>query len=265
MSCDDITRYTDVYLDNEFCDEDRAEFEAHLAQCSACTQRIEHQRQLRRTIREVLTPISAPAELRERIEAALEAEVSSASAWPVHARRWAPALAVAAALAFVLMFPLSESTESTQVSSTIVNAFTTAPPARRNQTSRVQPVTHSPEFRSLHRMRPDITGDATAIKRFVRERIPATQPPLSTDQAVKLAGAREVTFQGEPAVMYVYKVPSGRIGVIYAPHLQTSTHTVTAPALERRGDLTVGTFTSKRINYAVVSDLELELLVQTLP
>ncbi|MEC8022949.1 MAG: zf-HC2 domain-containing protein, partial [Myxococcota bacterium] len=51
MSCDDITRYTDVYLDNEFCDEDRAEFEAHLAQCSACTQRIEHQRQLRRTIR----------------------------------------------------------------------------------------------------------------------------------------------------------------------------------------------------------------------
>ena len=264
MTCEDIEQYTDVYLDEEFSPADRAGFETHLKQCTLCTQHVEHQAEFRASVKTLLPPVAAPAHLRRRIEVALASETSPRQDWSKVARQWGPAFAVAAAIALVLSFPVFETPietgtigqEQTPSASPLTIGARTAP--------RVQPIGNSPEFRSLHRMGPDITGDASAIHAFVQSRVPKTHPPLQERDGLKLSGAREITFQGEPAVMYVYLAAQHRIGVIFAPHLQSSTHTVMSPALERVGELTVGTFSRARTNYAVVSDLSAAALEQAL-
>ena len=109
MTCEDIHRYTDVYLDGEFTPADQADFDAHVERCTDCQAFLAEQRAFRTSMRAVLTTQTAPAHLRRRIEEALVEEQRTATM--VHIRRWAPALAVAAALAFVLIQPSSSTQE----------------------------------------------------------------------------------------------------------------------------------------------------------
>ncbi len=79
MDCSEIERSIDAYLDREFDDRERAEADAHLAECPRCRALAERQGLLRDGIRaklrEAMAPPAnagrAPAELRARIEDAL--------------------------------------------------------------------------------------------------------------------------------------------------------------------------------------------------
>lgn len=255
MTCDDIHRYTDVYLDGEFSPDDKQEFEAHVSRCANCATHLQQQRMFRESVRSVLTAQAAPPHLRAKIEAALAAENQPTMA--THVRRWAPALAVAAVLAFVLAQPTTDADPSNDTTVTV----TAKSNSRRSSMTGIQPVGHTRELRSLHRMAPDVTGDATTIRQYVDKRLEsAVALPLRKTKGLTLSGAREITFQGYPAVMYIYSTQDGRIGVIHAPHLATEAGDFAELSLERHGSLTVGTFQSGNQRFAVVSDLDVATL-----
>jgi mycothiol system anti-sigma-R factor len=94
LRCAGIQRFADTYLDGEFADRDRAEFETHLASCESCRVRIQHQAEFKRQLKAAAPREKAPAALRNRVLRSIRKEQQPQRAW----RRWsARALPVAAA------------------------------------------------------------------------------------------------------------------------------------------------------------------------
>ncbi len=87
MKCTEIDHFVDPFIDDEFDERERAEVEMHLGACPACRQNVEVQGILRQRVREVATEVSAPARLRARVLAELEAcQVTHRGGWAMG--RW---------------------------------------------------------------------------------------------------------------------------------------------------------------------------------
>lgn len=79
LECRDLEPLLHAYVDGEFESADRAEFEAHLAQCPACRARVQAEQAFREKLR-AAAAVRAPAALRARVELGIRRE-----------RRWATA------------------------------------------------------------------------------------------------------------------------------------------------------------------------------
>ena len=77
LECHDLEPLLHAYVDGEFEAADRAEFEAHLAQCGNCRQRVQAEQAFREQLR-AAAAVRAPAALRNKIELGIRRE-----------RRWA--------------------------------------------------------------------------------------------------------------------------------------------------------------------------------
>jgi anti-sigma factor RsiW len=75
MNCQELGRWIGPLLDGELDARNTAEVQAHLADCPACQRRYEVQRALASNRRRLELAYAAPASLRQRIGAALEAEM----------------------------------------------------------------------------------------------------------------------------------------------------------------------------------------------
>jgi anti-sigma factor (TIGR02949 family) len=73
LDCRDLEPLLHAYVDGEFQDADRAEFEAHLAQCAGCRQRVSNEQLFREKLRAAAT-VRAPEALRARITEAVQRE-----------------------------------------------------------------------------------------------------------------------------------------------------------------------------------------------
>ncbi len=72
IDCDDFKKFIDPYLDGEFDDRERADFDTHLAECAACRRHYEQQAWFLRSVRPALQrPTRLPPGARERLEASL--------------------------------------------------------------------------------------------------------------------------------------------------------------------------------------------------
>lgn len=80
MNCQELGRWIGPLLDGELDARNTAEVQAHLAGCPACQRQYEAQRALSSNIRRLDLAYAAPASLRQRIGAALEAEMAGAGA-----------------------------------------------------------------------------------------------------------------------------------------------------------------------------------------
>ena len=119
MKCNETARWIDPLLDGELDARNTAEVQAHLEACRGCESRYEAHRAVSSGIRSLDLGYAAPASLRQRINQAIEAEISSAAiSAPAHraqvpARRgvsqwlmwagWPVAVAASAMLATVLL------------------------------------------------------------------------------------------------------------------------------------------------------------------
>jgi mycothiol system anti-sigma-R factor len=100
LRCAGIQRFVDTYLDGEFAETDRVEFEEHLAQCEACRLKVRAQAEWKRAIKAAAPHERAPAALRNRVQRSIgrEGGREMRSAQPASFRRWATrVLPVAAA------------------------------------------------------------------------------------------------------------------------------------------------------------------------
>jgi anti-sigma factor (TIGR02949 family) len=67
LRCAGIHRFIDTYLDGEFGERERGEFEAHLAECHACMAKVKEQRAWKQAVRAASPQEKAPAALRNRV------------------------------------------------------------------------------------------------------------------------------------------------------------------------------------------------------
>ena len=77
MNCEELSRWVGPLLDGELDARNTAEVQAHLAACPGCQRRYEAQQSLSSNLRRLDLAYAAPASLRNRINAALEAEMSA--------------------------------------------------------------------------------------------------------------------------------------------------------------------------------------------
>ncbi len=105
MQCAEVDKFIHAYIDGEFADEDRVEFERHLAECARCRDAARFEMQFKRALRAALPRPELPPGLRDRIVA----EIGRA---PTPGRSWNrvvyPSAAVAAAAALAIGFFLRQ-------------------------------------------------------------------------------------------------------------------------------------------------------------
>lgn len=123
LRCAGIARFVDTYLDGEFGERERAELEAHLAECERCRAKVREQAAWKQAIKRAAPREQAPAALRNRVQRAIaregrpgagsaEARRAGLTSW----RRWAVrVLPVAAAAGLVATVASSSLFRSTGV------------------------------------------------------------------------------------------------------------------------------------------------------
>ncbi len=112
MNCSEVEKFVYAYVDGEFDDSDRSEFEAHVASCPECRRLVSFEDWFCKRLKEGLACETVPEGLEQRIHAALrKAEGgNSVSIWwrraisvlPGQIWKPVPALAAVGALAFFL-------------------------------------------------------------------------------------------------------------------------------------------------------------------
>lgn len=89
MNCETVGRWLDPLLDGELDSKNTVEVQAHLDDCPACQGRYEARRAVSVNLRRLDVGYAAPASLRARISAAVEAEAAGLQAAPAQTS-WAP-------------------------------------------------------------------------------------------------------------------------------------------------------------------------------
>ena len=79
MNCAELTRWIGPLLDGELDVRNTTEIQSHLATCPGCGRRYEAQQALASNLRRLDLGYTAPVSLRNRINAALETEMSAAA------------------------------------------------------------------------------------------------------------------------------------------------------------------------------------------
>ncbi len=109
ITCEDFQRFIDPYLDSEFDERERADFDAHLAICEDCRKHFEQRAWFQEAIRPILrapTPMPGGARARLRVRLATADHPSTAQIWLKRLAVPVPILAAAAAV-FLMATPLT--------------------------------------------------------------------------------------------------------------------------------------------------------------
>ena len=201
MNCDDFTPFIDAYIDGEFDERDRVEFEAHLAHCEACKQEVDFQLQFKQHLKVSLQEDRAPQALRHNILAALEQEAAQIQQEEQEAARaesrrrrkiWAAPLA--ASMAILLFLP----------------AFTIAPAS-----SKQLPVIEQTVDWHQGNLPLEVQGTQDQVARWFHGKVdfPVRLPHFKHDSA-RLLGARIANVQDRRAAYLLYDIDGARMSVM---------------------------------------------------
>jgi anti-sigma factor (TIGR02949 family) len=244
MDCQDVQKFIHAYLDGEFDEHEWAAISAHLESCDSCRRTAELEERFRRCLRSSFRTVSAPPELRERVQRALDA-ADVPESWT---RRWAwrliPAAAAAALVVAMIFAKQLELSPSTMLAE------------------------QSIEWHRRH-MPMDITGSSEAVQRFFSDKVPfAVRPPVFDRQQARFDGARLANLREHQAVYLTYRVGERRVSVfIFDPQVVPTMGPIRRVGIRNvvlqdvRG-YNVAMYTAGGTGYAVTSDMEPERLVQ---
>lgn len=182
MNCQEIQKFVHVYVDGEFGDEERREFELHLQKCEGCRDVVRFEERFKAALQSRLPKLKAPERLVNAVRERLEEEpepASSPMAWR-YVTIPAAAMAAAAMLVFVL-WPTGKSPESDALEVGVAH-----------------------HERSLPM---EVQGpDEQAVAQWYRDKVAVpVRPPVFRSQGVSLTGGRLVDFNRVPAAYLVYR------------------------------------------------------------
>lgn len=93
-SCADRAPELTAYLDGELDPQSRAALEAHLATCPDCAARLDRERRLQALLRQHLTPVTAPLDVRHRVTTSIRKAAGARRAARWRTVRWVALAAV---------------------------------------------------------------------------------------------------------------------------------------------------------------------------
>lgn len=253
MNCEDIQKGIYVYLDGEFAEPERVDFEGHVRACAECRRKVERERMFIAGVRQAVPRVTAPAGLEERIKAALAAapapdapsELASRRAQqPARKTFW---LAAAATLV---------------VSGGLTAWRLATPMAAANDA----PERIAAEAVATHRSQlpMEVRGSQTQIRQFLEANVPFhVDMTLADDPEAELVGARFTRVDGREAVLLNYAVHGGRVSVLQvaadqkdpeAEPSDTDEAQELAPSFATQAGFDVATFKRRGIVQSVVGD-----------
>jgi len=195
LTCEDLHKNLDAFLDGRLDRERRSALEAHLAQCNECNAHLKNARAVERRLRERYYEEPMPAELWSRIQASLSMDRRGSSrnrgAWTAVAIAASLVLAVGAAL----MLSVSHRAPSDELSTAIVNELRTFVISRR-----------SVDLAST---------DPLALRGWFVDKVEFSPPsPPSAGGALDLVGGRLCNILDQRVISYMYR-SQGRLVSLY--------------------------------------------------
>ncbi len=259
MSCDDVRKFIQAYLDGELDEHEWAALSLHLESCASCRREARTEERLRRAVRRSLPLEPAPASLRQRVGTALDAaDAERREEDAGRLRRWTLRLVPAAAVIALGLGFLWSRLQGPR-------------PASGLKTSLASLAEQSIEW---HRLSPPMDVTATnpeAVQRYFSDKVPfAVRPPVfPAGQRARLVGARLANLREHRAVFVTYQVGGGRVSVFI---FDSNALPVAGGRVVRAGGrdvrwqevrgYNVGLYSAGGTGYAVTSDLDPRGLVQ---
>lgn len=237
MNCDDIQKGIYVYLDDEFAEPERRDFEDHVRACARCRLSVERERGFLASFRAKVPQVTAPVGFEDRIRAALAAAPAPESKVGELPRRsrvrpWlmAAAAVLVVATPSVLVWRLGQ-------------------PGSREERVAVEAVlTHQEDLPM------EVRGSQRQIREFLQANVPfEVDLPRPDDPHVELIGARLTRVDGRDAVLLNYQVDEERLSVLQvgAPPVETA-HEDAPPTFSSQAGFDIATFRRRGIVSSVV-------------
>ncbi len=244
LRCAGIMRFVDTYLDGEFAERDRAEFEEHLVSCEACRQKTKQQSDWRAAIRKAAPRELAPAALRNRVLR----QMSRQSPQRRSLRRWIQRVLPAAAAAGLLA----------------------SYGASRLHLARELRVCDDVIAKHQRNLPVEITGGTNQVEAWYQDKVDFPVRPPSFGQSVPFRGGRLSDIGEHPAAYLVYDDEGNKVSVFEfdlaeLPEVASARvawvrgHEVRL--FERRG-YNLAVFQLHGVGYAITSAVDQEKLIR---
>lgn len=239
LRCAGVQRFVDTYLDGEFAESDRAEFDAHVAECERCRLRVKRQADWKAAIKQAGPHEAAPAALRNRVKRAIAVEGAPKLTW----RRWAVRVTPLAAMGGLLATLFASKVPFSPVATSIIETH------RRNL-----PV--------------EFAGAPDQMKRWYQDKVdfPVRLPQLGR---AALRGGRLANVRDRQAAYLQYEVNGSKVSVfIFDPgklQLEARRKQVIGNRevyLDEEGGYNVAIFRDHGMGYAIASDLDPEQMIK---
>jgi len=244
LRCAGIQRFVDCFLDGEFADRDKDEFEAHLAECDACRHKVRMQAEWKKQIKAAAPREQAPAALRNRIKRSIAKEAPPERlSW----RRWAVRVMPVAAASGVLLTMIVSKVQWSPVAADVIAKH-------QRMAAGNLPI--------------EFSGGPDQLKKWYADKVDFPVRPLALRQAA-LRGGRLANIGDRQAAYLVYDFNGEKVSVfVFDPaHVQMESQRKAIIKnrevyFDQERGYNVAVFQDHGVGYAIASDLDNEQMVK---
>jgi anti-sigma factor RsiW len=242
IRCAGISRFVDTYLDGEFAETDRAEFEGHLGECELCRGKVRVQADWKAAIKAAAPREAASAALRNRVARSIARESKPMLSWRAWAVRAMPA---AAAVGLLATFMVSK-VQWSPVAADIVAKH-----------SKMMPI--------------EVSGGSDQVRKWYVDKVdfPVRPPQLCHNVSCSLRGGRLASIGDHQAAYLVYDINGDKVSVFVFDAkdmpIETRRKTVIGNRevyFEQEHGYNVALFRDRGVGYAIASDLDHDQMVK---
>lgn len=248
LRCAGISRFVDTYLDGEFAETDRAEFEGHLGECETCRGKVRVQAEWKAAIKAAAPREVAPMALRNRVARDIRRMGAHESKPMLSWRAWAVrAMPAAAAVGLLATFMISKVQWS---------------PVAADVVAKHQRLPNLPF---------DVSGGPDQIKKWYADKVdfPVRPPQLCRHPTCSLRGARMSSVADKPAAYLIYDVNGDKVSVFVFDASDLPIETRKRTVIDNREvyfdqehGYNVALFRDRGVGYAIASDMDQDQMVK---
>jgi anti-sigma factor (TIGR02949 family) len=240
LRCAGISRFVDTYLDGEFGEGDRTEFEGHLSECETCRAKVRAQADWKAAIKAAAPREQAPAALRNRIVRSLAREAQPMLSW----RQWAVrAMPAAAAVGLVATLMISKMQWS--------------------------PVAADVVAKHQRNLPIEIAGGTDQVRQWYSGKVDFPVRPLQFHDVAALRGGRLASIGDKQAAYLVYDFNGNKVSVfVFDPSelpIEARKKEVIGNRevyFDQEHGYNVAMFRDRGVGYAIASDVDHEQLTR---
>lgn len=237
LRCAGISRFVDTYIDGEFGEGDRVEFESHLSDCDGCRAKVRLQADWKKAIKAAAPREQAPAALRNRIARSIAREAKPMQTW----RQWAVrALPAAMAVGLMATFAVSK-LQWSPVAADVVAKH------QRNLPIEVSGA-----------------GGSEQVRRWYEDKVGfPVRPPQFHNESATLRGGRLASIGDKQAAYLVYDMNGNKVSVFVfdsaevpmegRKHVMIGNREV---YFDQEHGYNVASYRDRGVGYAIASDLD---------